>query len=245
MKAISYIRCSTEGQATGGVSLQNQTEAIHRYAAFKGFDILEEITDAGISGGVNRARDGFLKLLDRIQAGDVEVVLLYSLERLSRDMLTLLCSERLLCECSVQLHTADAIVDTSTPDGWLTFAMKCLLAEHERRQVGYRTRKAMQHKKGNGKVFNHTPYGYQRQGETLIPDRNEQGVIKTVNDLYQDGTRLVDIVAHLNKQNIPTKQGGTWSPQQVKRLIASYENTFKKGQTKLISATRALIEAIA
>ncbi len=245
MKAISYIRCSTEGQATEGVSLQNQTEAIRRYAQFKGFDIVEEIKDAGISGGVNRARDGFLKLLDRIQAGDVEVVLLYSLERLSRDMLTLLCSERLLCECSVQLHTADAVVDTSTPDGWLSFAMKCLLAEHERRQVGYRTKQALAHKKRNGQAFNHTPYGYRREGNKLLPDFSERTVIKSVNDLYQSETRLVDIVAHLNEQNIPTKQGKTWTPQQVKRLVSDYEGTFKKGHTKLTAATRAFIEAIA
>jgi len=245
MKAIAYIRCSTEGQATEGVSLQTQAEAIRRYAQYKGLAIVEEIEDAGVSGGINRARQGFINLLDRIQAGDVQVIILYSLERLSRDMLTLLALERLLHEYDVELHTVEGQLDTSTPDGFMNFAMRAFMGEMERRQVKHRTRRALQHKKRQGQVVGSIPFGYSRQGDQLVPVAREQAVIGKANELYRCGLRLVEITERLNGQGITTRSGKAWTPMQVKRLLTAYEETFKKGTTKIGDAARKFIEAVA
>ncbi len=245
MRAISYCRVSTEDQAKNGVSLENQAERIRQYCDYRGVNLVAEIEDAGVSGGVNKARGGFIDLLNQVEAGDIDVIILYSLERLSRDMLTLLALERLLDEHDVQLHTIEGQVDTSTPDGFMNFAMKAFLGEMERRQVKYRTKSAMQHKKAHGQVVGSVPYGYGRQGNDLIPSLPEQAVMKTANGMYQAGKRLVDIVDYLNGQGILTRDGRQWIPTQVKRLINGYENTFKKSQTKLSTATRQFIEAIA
>lgn len=245
MKAISYVRVSTDDQAKNGVSLENQAERIRAYCRYKGIDLIAEIEDAGISGGVNKAREGFIELLNRVEQGGIDVIVLYSLERLSRDMLTLLALERLLSEHDVELHTVDGQVDTSTPDGFMAFAMKAFLGEMERRQVKYRTKKAMEHKKGHGHVVGAVPYGFRREGNDLVMDITEQSVVRTVNAMYREGRRLVDIVSHLNDQGITTREGRPWIPTQVKRLISGYENAFKKSQTKLSTATRAFIEAIA
>ena len=244
MNGISYRRVSTEDQAANGVSLDNQAERIRQYCAYRGITLVAEIEDAGVSGGINKARVGFIDLLNRVEQGGVDVIVLYSLERLSRDMLTMLALERLLDEYDVQLHTVEGAVDTSTPDGFMNFAMKAFLGEMERRQVKYRTRKALEHKKQSGKVFNHAPYGYRREGNELVPDLHEQAVIKSVNAWYQDGKRLVDIVEKLNSQGTVTKHGKAWTPQQVKNLIDDYRGKFKK-QTSVATATRQFIEAIA
>ena len=105
-----------------------------------------------------------------IESGRVESVVLYSLERISRDMLTLLAFDRLLDEHDIELHTIEGQVDTSTPDGWLNFAMKAFLGEHERRQVKYRTRQAMAFKRSQGSVVGSISYGYRRVGDHLEPD---------------------------------------------------------------------------
>jgi site-specific DNA recombinase len=244
MNGISYRRVSTADQAANGVSLENQAERIRQYCEYKGIRVVHEIEDVE-SGGVNKARAGFVELLNRVEHGGIDVIVLYSLERLSRDMLTLLALERLLHEFGVELHTVEGQLDSSSPDGWLNFAMKALLSEHERRQIKHRTRRALEHKKRNGKVFNHCPYGFRREGNELVQDLNEQTIIERVNEMYRDGKRLVDLVDYLNSQGTPTKYGKEWTPQQVKRLIIGYEDTFRKGQTKLKTATRAFIEAIA
>jgi site-specific DNA recombinase len=245
MNGISYRRVSTEDQAKHGVSLENQAERIRQYCTYRGINLVAEIEDSGVSGGVNKAREGFIDLLNRVEQGDIDVIVLYSLERLSRDMLTLLALERLLDEHDVELHTVEGQIDTSTPDGFMSFAMRAFLGEMERRQVKYRTKKAMEHKKSQGQVVGAIPYGFERQGNDLIPNLAEQAVIKTVNTMYHAGKRLVDIVAHLNSQGISTREGRPWIATQVKRLINGYENVFTKSQTKLSAATRQFIEAIA
>jgi len=245
MRAVAYTRCSTPGQATEGVSLQNQTERIRAYAKYKGLTIVEEIEDAGFSGGKNKARVGFIALLDRVQRGDIDVIILYSLDRISRDALTTLALERLLDEFNVELHTVEGAIDTSTPDGWLNFAVKSLLSEHERRQIRYRTRKSLEYKKSNGQVVGSVPYGYRREEKELVPVEEEQEIIRIANELYQNGARLVDITGHLNRKGHTTRTGKSWSPMQVKRLLNGYEDTFRKGTSRIAEASRKFIEAIA
>jgi len=183
-------------------------------------------------------------LLDRIQAGDIEAVVLFCLERLSRDMLTCLALERFLDEYNVQLHTVEGQLDTSTPDGFMNFAMRAFMGEMERRQVKYRTRKALQFKRANGQVAGHTPYGYTRAGKDLIPDVGEQRVIQKANALYRQGHRLVDITAVINETHT-TRNSKPWRPQQVKRLITGYEDTYRKESTRIGLAARRFIEVIA
>lgn len=254
-KAISYTRVSTDTQAENGVSLENQAERIRGYCQYKGFEIVSEIVDAGISGGINKAREGFIRLLDLVESGQVNVIVLYSLERLSRDMLTLLALERLLNEHETELHTIEGQVDTSTPSGWMSFAMASFMGEIERRQVKYRTKKAMQHKKNNGHLVGSVCYGYlekikeslgrEKPLKILEPYEPEQEIIRMVNSLYDSGLKLSQIVTHLNTDGKRTREGKPWKPQQVKRLIESYQGCFKKSKTRINTATRAFIEAIA
>lgn len=244
MKAIGYIRVSTEQQAAEGISLDNQRQRIEAYCSYRSFDLAEIIEDAGVSGGKNRSRAGFIDLLDRIEAGDVDVVVLYSLERLSRDMLTLLALERLLDERDVELHTVEGAVDTATPDGWMSFAMKSFLGEMERRQIRYRTKRAMQHKKSQGAVVGAVPFGYRREGDALVIDAGEQVIIETANRLYGQGIKLADICKELGAIGFTTRSGKAFTAQQVKRILEGYQDKFHKSSTKMAQSIRAFIESI-
>ena len=51
MKAVGYIRVSTEEQAREGASIDNQIERIKAYCQYKGYTLQKVIKDEGISGG--------------------------------------------------------------------------------------------------------------------------------------------------------------------------------------------------
>lgn len=226
MKAVGYIRVSTEKQAKEGVSIDNQRERIKSYCDYKGYRLKEIIEDEGVSGGKNREREGFVSLLNRIEQNEFNALILYSLERLSRDMLTLLCLERFLDEHSVELHTVEGQIDTSTPDGFIGFGMRAFLGEVERRQVKYRTKRAMEYKKGKGGVVGHIPYGYKRDGDILIPDKNEQEIIRLVNKLYREKKSLSFVVKRLTELGYKTRRGKSFRAEQVKRIIKDYEPVY-------------------
>lgn len=245
MNALGYVRVSTEEQAREGVSLENQRERIRSYCEYKGLELLQIIEDAGVSGGKNKARPGFVALLDRIESNGIEAVVLYSLERLSRDMLTLLALERLLDEKDIELHTVEGQVDTGNPDGWLNFAMKAFLGEMERRQVKYRTKKAMEYKKQQGSVVGAVPYGYRRNGNGLEPDEREQTVIAFINACYAKSFKLKTICAALHEKGFFTRKGRDFTPEQIRRIITGYEGKFTKTNTRLSRNIREFVEAIA
>lgn len=243
MKAIGYIRVSTEEQVNG-VSLDNQEQRIKEYCEYKDFELTEMLRDEGITGSKNNGRDGFKKILDRVEANGIQAIIVYSLDRLSRDMLTLLAFERLLKEYSIQLHTLEGQIDTSSPDGFMSYAMRAFIGEMERRQVADRTHRAMQHKKNNGEVVGSIPYGYQRDGEVLIENSEEQRVKGLVNKLYQDDKKVSEIVRVLNGKGIKTRNGSEWAHTQVKRLVDAYETQYHR-HSELGSSIKEFILNIA
>jgi len=226
MKAIGYIRVSTEKQAKEGVSIDNQKERIEGYCNYRGYTLGDIIKDEGISGAKNRNRPGFVSLLERIEKNECDALVLYSLERLSRDMLTFLCLERFLDEHDVELHTVEGQIDTSTPDGFIAFAMRVFLGEVERRQVKYRTKKAMEYKKQRGEVVGQIPYGYERNGDNLILNEQEQETIRLVNKIYQDRKSLSFVVKRLIELGHKTRERKDFIAKQVSRIIKDYEPVY-------------------
>ena len=73
-RAILYARVSTEEQARSGYSLAQQTEALREYAAREGYEVCEEIVDAG-QGGASLERPGMDHVRDLVRGGGVSVVL--------------------------------------------------------------------------------------------------------------------------------------------------------------------------
>jgi len=245
VKAVGYVRVSTESQVKEGVSIDNQIERIKSYCGYKSYELIEVIKDEGISGGKNREREGFVRLLGRLEENDFDAIVLYSLERISRNMLTLLCLEKLFDEYDVELHTVEGQIDTSTPDGFMGFAMRAFLGEMERRQVKYRTKKAMEYKKGKGEVVGQVPYGYKREENSLISDKKEQELIKIVNKLYQGKKSLSFVVKRLTELGYQTRQGKSFRSQQVKRIIKDYERVYSSDGSKQAEKIKEFIFSIA
>jgi site-specific DNA recombinase len=73
-RAILYARVSTDEQARSGYSLAQQIEQLQDYAADEGYEVLEEVTDAGYSGA-SLQRPGMDWVRSLVQDGGVSVVL--------------------------------------------------------------------------------------------------------------------------------------------------------------------------
>ena len=83
MKAIGYIRVSTEEQAKEGISLDNQEAKIKAYCESQDWQLIKLFSDEG-SSGKNMKREGLEKLLFFLEADHVDVVVVYKTDRLTR-----------------------------------------------------------------------------------------------------------------------------------------------------------------
>ena len=86
MKAIGYVRCSTQEQADSGLGLAAQAERIRAYCRMRGLELSQVVTDAGVSGGKPLAkRDGGRQLLDVLRSREAGAVVMLKLDRMFRN----------------------------------------------------------------------------------------------------------------------------------------------------------------
>ena len=150
----------------------------------------------------------------------------------------------MLDEYSIDLHTIEGQVDTSTPDGFMSFAMRAFMGEMERRQVKHRTKKAMQYKKHQGQVVGSIPYGYRRAGDMLELEAGEAGTVGIAQGLYAKGKGLTEIARQLSEQGIKTRAGKDFAPVQVKGLLPDYRKVYTTTRTRLSQDIRQFVTAI-
>ena len=153
MKAVAYIRVSTEEQAREGVSLAAQRERITAYAALKGLTIVEFIEDAGVSAGKPLSRRHGGRRLLSMAGKEINHVLVYKLDRAFRNTRDCLNTMHDWHEAGVSLHLVDmggSSLDTSSAMGKVFITMIASFAEFERDVMGERIKMALRHMRSKG-----------------------------------------------------------------------------------------------
>ena len=227
MKAIGYTRCSTNEQADSGLGLEVQAERIRAYCTMRGSELLDLITDAGVSGGKPLAsRDGGQRLLTAIKERKADGVVMLKLDRMFRNAGDCLTTVEKWEKAGVALHVVDLggnAIDTTSAAGRFMLVVLAGAAEMERNLTRERTRSAMAVKRGNGQRIGTVPYGFDLadDGTTLNPNEAEQTVITNIQSRRAEGWTLERIATDLTALGVPTKTGKSerWSHQAVARIL--------------------------
>ena len=142
-----YARCSTSEQ-----SVNLQLDGLRDYARARGFRVVEEYLDEGVSGA-RAKRPGLDRLLAAARRRQIDAVLVWKLDRLGRSLRHLLTLLGELEELGVRFVSLDDAIDTSTAAGRLFMQIRGAFAEYELAQIKERTRAGVQAARRNGKRF--------------------------------------------------------------------------------------------
>lgn len=217
MRAVGYVRVSTEGQAVEGVSLDMQRAKLAAWAELHDAELLAVYADDGISG--SRAdRPGLVDAIARAKREKAALVV-YSLSRLSRSTLDTLRIAGDLERSGCDLVSLVEQVDTTTPAGRVIFRVLAAFAEFERDQLAERTRQAMQHLRSQGRVVGAIPHGYSRDGDRLIPQEQEQRVVALASELRAQGLSLRAIADELAQRGAFNRAGRPFRAESVRALL--------------------------
>jgi DNA invertase Pin-like site-specific DNA recombinase len=228
IRAILYIRVSTDEQADHGVSLAAQEAKLRAYCELRGLDVAAVVIDAGVSAGKPLAsREGGKRVLDLVQRKQVQAVVAYKLDRLFRNCADCLMTTEQWDKKSVALHLVDLggqTLDTSSAMGRFFLTVMAGAAELERGLVIERTTAAMAHKKAIGQRVGDIPYGYELadDGITLLPHEGEQALIDAVREARRRGLAQRAIVAELTRQGFTTRKGTAIQLTQVQRILRTH-----------------------
>jgi DNA invertase Pin-like site-specific DNA recombinase len=220
MKAAIYIRVSTEGQATEGVSLEAQQAKLQAWAALNDAEVIGVYQDAGISG-TREDRPGLAAAIETACKHKAALVV-YSLSRLSRSTSHTIELANRLEKAGAELVSLTEKIDTSTAAGKMVFRMLATLAEFERDQIAERTKAAMNHKRSLNERIGTVPYGSDLadDGIKLQANAAEVEAIGLINELRAAGLSLRDIANELTKRSIPTKKGNAkWSHTAIQAIL--------------------------
>ena len=227
IKAVAYIRVSTEEQASEGVSLGAQEAKVRAYCTLRGLDLVELVIDAGVSAGKGLAtREGGARVLELVRTRKVAAVVALKLDRLFRDASDCLAVTAAWDKADVSLHLVDMggqAVDTSSAMGRFFLTIMAGAAEMERNLIRERTKTAMAHKKSKGELVGAVPYGYSVavDGVALVEVAEEQAVITQARTLRAAGLSLRAVATELDRLTLRSRNGKAFAAEQVQRMVAA------------------------
>lgn len=226
MRVAIYIRWSTDEQ-TEGTTLETQRERCSLYVRSQGWELDEALIfiDDGYSGG-SLDRPALTRLRRAVREGQVDCVVSYSMDRLSRsvaDTVQLVQSEW-AGRCIYRSASQPISTEDGNPTGQLIFNILASFAEFERALIRERThsglvRRAKQGMYPGTKV---APYGYRRDGKGhLAVDAERAGVIRRIFALAAAGQGPTRIARALIAEGIPAAAGCTWWAHQVRAILTN------------------------
>ena len=147
MKAVIYSRVSTNDQ-----TVDNQLKILREVAEKKGLEVVQEISDEGISGAKGRdEREGFNELIKGSIQKEWDIILVWDVSRLGRSLqhLVSFLDDIHSAKCDLYIHQSG--LDTSTASGKMMFQMIGVFSEFERSMIRERVIAGQQRAKAEGK----------------------------------------------------------------------------------------------
>ncbi|MCP4006265.1 MAG: recombinase family protein, partial [bacterium] len=247
VRCAIYTRKSTnEGLDQAFNSLHNQRDAGESYVASQRHEnwtvLTDQYDDGGFSGG-NTERPALKRLLTDAEAGRIDIIVVYKLDRLSRSLLDFLNLHRSLEALGVQIVSVTEPIDTRTPIGRAFVNILVSFGQMEREVAGERTSHKIQAARRRGRwTGGHPPLGYDTvpEGGRIVVNKVEAEQVKAIFQLYAETPSLVEVAQELNRRGWRTKAwtaktkrpcgGKKWNNASVRNLL---RNPLYIGKQKL------------
>ncbi len=169
-------------------SIDAQKEAGHAYVASQRAEgwipVADDYDDPGFSGG-NTDRPGLKRLMADIERGQIDIVVVYKVDRLTRSLSDFAKLVDLFDAKGVSFVSVTQQFNTTTSMGRLTLNVLLSFAQFEREVTGERIRDKIAASKRKGLWMGGVvPVGYQASGRTLVPDEEQAVRLREIYQLY-------------------------------------------------------------
>jgi DNA invertase Pin-like site-specific DNA recombinase len=205
-KYAHYLRVSTQAQGIDGYGMDAQRAAIAKYTPAAEFIEVES--------GKRKDRPELLKALAYCKK-EKAVLVVAKLDRLARNVAFV----SMLMESGVDFVCADFPAANR-----LTIHVLAAVAEHEAHMISQRTTAGLKAAKVRGVVLGKSmdteKAAKGHESQSLAADRNAAKVRATLNGLVAAKLSLRQIAAELNRMEVTTPRGKTWTAQAVKNALA-------------------------
>src|SRR6516162_2173130 len=249
--AAIYARVSSEQQREEH-TIASQTAALIEFAKSHELEVPEEwvFEDEGYSGATLE-RPGLERVRDLAAEGQIQAVLVYAPDRLSRKYAYQILLIEELARCGVETLFVKAPQGDSAEDQLLV-QFQGMIAEYERAQILERSRRGKRHRAHSGEVsvMSGAPYGYRYIRKTdeapaaYTVYEAEAHVVQRIYEMYTvQGVSIGEITRQLNAEGIPTrKESARWERSTVWAVLRNpaYRGSACFGKTRVSGRARVM-----
>src|ERR1700741_4269535 len=248
--AAIYARVSSEQQREEN-TIASQTASLIEFARSHDLEVPGEwvFEDEGYSGATLE-RPGLERVRDLAAEGQIQVVLAYAPDRLSRKY-----AYQILLIEEFARHGVETLF-VKSPQGdsaedQLLVQFQGMIAEYERAQILERSRRGKRHRAQAGEVsvMSGAPYGYRYIRKTdevpaaYVVDEAEAGVVRRVYQMYTiEGLSIGEITRRLNTEGVPARKAGRGERSVVWGVLRNpaYCGVACFGKTRISARTRVM-----
>lgn len=220
-KVAIYIRVSTLHQIDRDSLPMQRQDLISYTNLLLNTDEYVIFEDAGYSGK-NTDRPKFQEMMTKIREGAFTHLLVWKIDRISRNLLDFATMYNELKELGVIFVSKNEQFDTSTAMGEAMLKIILVFAELERNMTSERVTATMISRAGNGHWNGgRVPYGYKYDKTTKVfsfhPE--ESIMVKMIHNLYEEKRSLTQLSRELNLQGYITRSGNEWNPVSLSIIL--------------------------
>ena len=244
VNVAGYVRCSDEEQSSRSDynTLEAQRNMIEQYVSLRvstgaEWEMGEVYVDDGFSGK-NMERPALARLLRDVEAGLYQVVVVYKLDRITRNIADFFRMDDVLEQQGCSLVSVKENLDTSTPMGRAMRNILLVFAQLERETNSERVRDKMLAEAKLGRhLGGNKPYGFDVKDRKLVVIPEEAKVVRLMYEKYVETRSLSRVRDYINGLGYRTRTrqwkgrpvgGKPWTMQNLEQILHSprYKGTY-------------------
>lgn len=217
-QAVIYARYSSHNQRD--VSIEQQVDACKKYAADNGLEILRVYADRAMSGTTD-ARPAFQQMIRDSASRAFSFVLVYSLDRFSRDRYDSAVHKHTLKEHGVRVLSAVENL-RDDPTGVLMESILEGFAEYYSKELAQKIKRGQRSNAEKCLVPGSLPLGYKKGDDgRYAVEPAEAAIVQEIFTRVAAGEPFVSIFEDLNRRSILTKRGRLWNKNSFSKLLSN------------------------
>ena len=225
-RAVIYTRVSKDYSGEGK-SNQRQEDDCRALARLRQWEVIDAVPDISISAYSGKYRPGWNRVMEMMRNGEVDIVLAWHMDRVTRTVRELTDIIALSRETGVGIATVNGDIDLSNDTGKMVATILGAVAEQEVERKGARQKAANAQRRAEGKRWasGWRPFGYELDGTVV---KQEAALIEQAATDVLTGTPIREIARRWRESGISTprsdKGAEGWTHHGVKSILLNPRN---------------------
>ena len=225
IRAVFYARVSTEEEEQLN-AIEKQIEENRDTIREKGWILIDEYIDKGITGTQAKKRNEYIRMLDDIKKDKFDIIVVKDQSRLQRNTMDwyIFLNEILQYQKKLYLYLEKTFFD---PKDKFIFGIKAMMAEEYSRDLSKKGNAAKKRRQEKGKpIITNRTWGFKNINGEILIDEEEAKLVTRIYELFADGFGGRVVARILRDEGVRNRNGKTLSENTIRDIV---KNPLYKG----------------